>query len=177
MGRRRSGPRGGAAGPDPSELEGFLIGVRHRLAERRSRGSPQEALERRTDEAAAAIGRGELTAAESALLAVADRLDADEPDPELREFPRGLVDYDAGADRGAPTSEEEDAVQNRLLLAERLMAVGVSEGLDVSGARQTLLRARTAFDDGDRSEAVALGVEALDELDRLRRERPRRGTM
>jgi hypothetical protein len=173
MGRRRSGPRGGSDGPDPSELEGFLTGVRHRLAARRAEGEPLPALESEVDRAARAFGAGDLPRAETALLAIADQLDALEPDPELREHPRGLVRYDAD-DRGVPTPEEDDAVRNRLLLAARLVAVAASEGLDVSSVVARLRRAHDALEEGDRARAVVLGDGALDEIDRMRRGRPDR---
>jgi hypothetical protein len=166
---RKTAPRPGA-GAD--ELAGFLEGIRHRLVERRREGSPLPELEQHLADATAAVNAGELARAERVLLDVSDRLDHDEPEPELSEFPRGLGRYDAGTDRGVPTPEGEEPVGNRLTLVERLLTVAASEGVAVDDLRGWLRVARSAYLGGDRRLAKETGERILAELDRRRADRP-----
>src|SRR5580692_2013978 len=135
---RKTEPRAGPTGPDANEISGFLEGVRHRLLERRRAGAAVPDLEQRLADAQAFLASAHLAEAERVLLDVSDRLDHDEPEPELIEFPRGLVRYDAGTDRGVPTPEDEEPVGNRLTLIERLLTVAASEGVEVGDLRGLL---------------------------------------
>jgi hypothetical protein len=166
---RKTAPRAGA---NADEIAGFLEGVRHRLLERRRDGSPVPDLEQHLADAQSAIASGDLAKAERVLLDVSDRLDHDEPEPELSEFPRGLLRYDAATDRGVPTPESEEPVGNRLTLVERLLTVAAAEGVDVVDLRGLLRVARSAYMAGDRRLAKETGERILDALDRRRADRP-----
>jgi hypothetical protein len=171
---RRTAPRAGSDASDGDELAGFLEGVRHRLLERRKEGKPIPDLEQRLADAQAAVASGDLARAERVLLDVSDRLDHDEPEPELLEFPRGLVEYDAGTDRGVPTPEDEEPVANRLTLVERLLTVAAAEGVEVIDLRGFLRVARSEYAGGDRRRAKETGERILAELDERRKGRPAR---
>jgi hypothetical protein len=174
MRKRNSPPRTTGGATDRSELEGFLEGVRHRLTARRREGTPLPDLERRLRVVEAAIADGDVPSAERILLTVSDRLDEDESEPELNEFPRGLVAYDAGTDRGVPTPEGEEPVLNRLRIVERLLGVAEAERVEVADLRALLAGARASYDGGDRRAAKETGERILDALDRRRGERPAR---
>jgi hypothetical protein len=171
---RKTEPRAGPTGPDANEISGFLEGVRHRLLERRRAGAAVPDLEQRLADAQAFLASAHLAEAERVLLDVSDRLDHDEPEPELIEFPRGLVRYDAGTDRGVPTPEDEEPVGNRLTLIERLLTVAASEGVEVGDLRGLLRVARSAYRADDRRRAKETGERILTELDRRRSDRPSR---
>ncbi|HEV8049916.1 MAG TPA: hypothetical protein VGP88_04930 [Thermoplasmata archaeon] len=166
---RKAAPRAGSAGAD--EVAGFLEGVRQRLLERRRDGAPLPDLEQRLAGVPEAIANEDLAEAERRLLDVSERLDRDEVEPELNEFPRGLVAYDAGADRGIPTPEDEEPVGNRLTLVERLVTVAAAEGVPVEDLRGALRLARAAYEAGDRRGAKETGERILDELDDRRKHR------
>jgi len=167
---RKAAPRAGSAGAD--EIAGFLEGVRQRLLERRRSGSPLPDLEQRLAAVPAAIASGHLAEAERRLLEVSERLDRDEVEPELNEFPRGLVAYDAGADRGTPTPEDEEPIANRLTLVERLVTVAAAEGVPVDDLRGAVRLARGEYAAGDRRRAKETGERILTELDERRAGRP-----
>ncbi|MCI4326661.1 MAG: hypothetical protein L3K16_03375 [Thermoplasmata archaeon] len=171
---RKTEPRAGPTGPDASEISGFLDGVRHRLLARRRAGAPVPDLEQRLADALADLAAGRLAEAERVLLDVSDRLDHDEPEPELLEFPRGLVRYDAGADRGVPTPEDEEPIGNRLTLLEKLLTVAAADGVEVADLRGLLRVARSAYRADDRRRAKETGERILTELDRRRAHRPAR---
>jgi hypothetical protein len=168
MRKRSPPPRAGTSGSDGPELEGFVEGVRHRLQERREAGRPLPDLERRLTAANGAIVAGDVAGAERILLTISDRLDEDETEPELLQFPRGLIAYDAGSDRGVPTPEDEEPVGNRLKIVERLLAVAAREGVEVADLQQELSAARMQNVDGDWRSARDRGERILDTLDRRR---------
>jgi hypothetical protein len=174
MRRREPTPRAGTSPSDSDELTGFLEGVRVRLLERRREGSPLPDLEQRLASAERAIVARNLPEAERILLEVSDRLDRDEPEPELNEFPRGLLRYEARGERGIPTPEEEEPVGNRLTLVEKLLTVAAAEGVDVAELRVALVAARADYADGDRRRAKERGERVLAELDLRRTARARR---
>jgi hypothetical protein len=174
MRRRNPAPRAGSSKSDSDELSGFLEGVRSRLLVRRRDGTPLPDLEQRLASAQAAIGAGRLADAEGILLQVSEHLDREETEPELNEFPRGLIRYDAGADRGVPTPEDEEPVANRLTLVERLLTVAAREGVDVHELRLELVAARADYEQGDRRRAKERGERVLEELDLRRHARSRR---
>ena len=143
-----------AGAPDRDEVEGFLAGVDHRLL---SVSEPERSvLVADATAARAAFRSGDLVTAESILLALEERLDELEGEPELSEFPRGLVGYVPIGDRGHATPLEEDPLSNRLLLVGRLRDVVAAEGRDVAEAGELLRQARAAFDAGDRLAARGL---------------------
>jgi hypothetical protein len=174
MRRRDPTPRAGSSKSDSDELTGFLEGVRVRLLERRREGSPLPDLERRLASAEAAIVARKLPEAEQILLTISDQLDRDEPEPELSEFPRGLLRYEARGDRGVPTPEEEEPVANRLTLMEKLLTVAGGEGIDVTDLRVALVMARADYVGGERRRAKETGERVLAELDLRRAARARR---
>ena len=141
-------PRPRATLPGREEVEGFLEGVTLRLAhassEDRARHGPTLA------EAKHCLNRGQLVEAEALLVAVDSALEAAEGEPELSEFPRGLVGYVPTGDRGHPTPEDEEPVANRIRLLARLIDVRRSEGRDVARWVRALGEARAAYDAGDR---------------------------
>ena len=171
MRKRSATVRGSVPPPGLSEVEGFLEGVRHRLRSRREAGLAVPDLERRLVSAEASLSASDLTRTERILLEISGRLDEDEEEPELSEFPRGLIAYDAGTDRGVPTPEEEEPIANRLRIVDRLLAVAAAEGLAVDELRTLLGRARGAYDGGDRRQAKELGEQVLALLDERRRSR------
>jgi hypothetical protein len=173
MRRRNPTPRAGSSTSDSDELTGFLEGVRYRLSERRREGTALPNLEQTLASAQDALSAGQLETAERLLLEVSEHLDRDEPEPELSEFPRGLVRYDAGTDRGVPTPEDEEPVANRLTLMERLLTVAAAEGVEVADLRALLVAARAEYRRGDRRHAKALGETVLTELDARRAAGPR----
>ncbi|MCI4330049.1 MAG: hypothetical protein L3J80_04185 [Thermoplasmata archaeon] len=173
MRRRSPTPRAGSSPSDLPELTGFLEGVRHRLLERRRKGTPLPDLEQRLASAQAAIVARRFGDAERILLEVSEHLDRDETEPELNEFPRGLIRYDAGTDRGVPTPEDEEPVANRLTLMERLLTVSASEGVNIVDLRATLVLARAEYAVGDRRRAKELGEKVLTELELRRADRSR----
>jgi hypothetical protein len=173
MRRRSPTPRAGSSASDFDELTGFLEGVRHRLSERRRDGSALPDLEQKLASVPEALASGRLEVAERVLLEVSEHLDRDEPEPELSEFPRGLVRYDAGTDRGVPTAEAEEPIANRLTLMERLLTVAAAEGIDVVDLRALLVAARAEYRRGDHRHAKGLGEKVLTELDLRRATRPR----
>lgn len=134
--------------PNDDEIEGFLAGVAHRIA---SVPEPERSvLAADLERAHAARARGDLSSAETVLLALERRMDEIEGEPELAEFPRGLVGYVPIGDKGHATPVEEDPLSNRILLIERLCDVRASSGRDVAEAGTLLIEARRAFELGDR---------------------------
>lgn len=143
--RPRPGP------PRRDELEGFLEGVRLRLVE-----LPAEArapAKQRLAEAERLLQAGALRDAEAALSALDAELDARQEEPELAEFPRGLVSYVPLGDRGTPTPEDDEPIANRIRLVSRLIEVRRAEGRDVAGWVAALTEARAAYAAGDRAAA------------------------
>jgi hypothetical protein len=135
------------------ELEGFSIGIAHRLRLLRDQGSANIQGEREL-----ARARG-LLAADDALAAraILERLDSElrkaRPESELREFPRGLVDYTPTGDRGVPVPRDDEPIANRLVLVERLLDLRRSQGADVENWSRELTAAEAAYRAGDRPRA------------------------
>ncbi len=137
--------------PDRGEIEGFLEGVTHRL--RGLPEPPRRDLEADLGRAREAFALGALVETERILLDLEVRADAIEGEPELSEWPRGLVGYVPKGERGHATSDEEDPLSNRLRLIGRLAAVRRSQGRDVSRAEALLGEADAALRAGDRRSA------------------------
>jgi hypothetical protein len=151
------------AGPiDPDELAGYLEGVRHRVAD--SAPDRRPSWERQLRDAEAAWARGDRAECEERLAALDDQMIGEEP--ELSEFPRGLVDYVPVGSAGAPRSEEEDPLPNRLILLGRLAMIEQSQGRDVAPALARLTEARTALAAGNRERARRIADEVHAELER-----------
>jgi hypothetical protein len=166
-GRRRRGTT-----TSPPELEGLLAGLTHRLAVAPA-GKAHEQAAALAATGRAALDRGQWVEAREALLAAHERLDVEEPESELREFPRGLVGYVARGDRGVPVGPEEDPVANRLRLALRLAAVLRRDGVSTAPIDERLRQAEAHYREGERGAAVRATDEALGLLERARRSRTR----
>lgn len=146
---RRPSRRG--APPSREEVEGFLAGVSHRVA--RASGPEARALAEELERARAAWVAGRWDEAEQRLSAIEEQMDAKVGEPELNEFPRGLVGYVPRGDRGIPTPVDDDPLANRLLLVRRLRDVVLAAGRPVDAADRLLTGAETALSAGDRAEA------------------------
>ena len=161
MSRRRRSREGPA---DPAELEGYLEGVTRRLA------AAPDPLGRELGptlaEARSALGAGDLDRARRLLEQIDDRLSETDEEPELSEYPRGLVDYVPVGSRGSPRPDEEDPVPNRLKLLGRLLAFRQSQGREVESLLRRLGEAEAALRDGDRAKARRIGEEVQDALER-----------
>ncbi|MCI4319627.1 MAG: hypothetical protein L3K23_05815 [Thermoplasmata archaeon] len=160
--RRRRGSTTSAA-----DLEGLHAGLNHRLASA-PRGKSRDEASALAEKGRGALERGEWVEAREALLAAHERLDAEEPESELREFPRGLVGYVPRGDRGVPVGPEEDSVANRLRLALRLAAVVRRDGIDTERIDERLRAAEAFYRTGDRAGAVRATDDALGWLERAR---------
>lgn len=161
MSRRRRSREGPA---DPAELEGYLEGVARRLAA--APATLRHELEVTLTEAQGALASGDVAQARSLLEQIDDRLSEADEEPELSEFPRGLVDYVPLGTRGSPRPEEEDPVANRLKLLGRLLAFRRSHGREVDSLLRRLSDAEAALRDGDRAKARRIGEEVQDALER-----------
>lgn len=166
--RRATGPRSGS----PEEVWGFLAGVEHQLAERRRAGTPEPEWEAQVRRARDSAEAGDWLYAERVLDEVDRHLGETEREEQLREFPRGLVDYVPVGDAGTPTPEEEDSLANRLVLAGRLLELRRSEGFETSPWSAQLLEAETAYRAGDRKAAKNLVDGVIGGLERLDEKRP-----
>ncbi|MCI4340502.1 MAG: hypothetical protein L3J73_04475 [Thermoplasmata archaeon] len=148
MSRKRR-PRTGPI--DRLEVEGFLEGLTLRVAKAapadRARHTPS------LSEARHRLERDDLAGAEAVLIEIDGALDTAEGEPELSEFPRGLVSYVATGDRGHPTPDEEEPTANRIRLVARLIEVRRADGRSVEPWVQALTAARDAYAQGDRREA------------------------
>lgn len=158
---RRRARRSGAP-IDPDELAGYLEGVRHRVAEASPDRRPS--WQRQLRAAEAAFARGDRAEAEERLAALDDQMVGEEP--ELSEFPRGLVGYLPVGEIGGPRPEEEDPLPNRLSLLGRLAMVEQSRGRDVGAVLARLTEAHRALSAGDRGGARRIADEVLTELER-----------
>jgi hypothetical protein len=156
-------PRPRATPPEREEVEGFLEGVTLRLAhsgpEDRARHAAALA------EAKHCLHRGQLVEAEALLVAIDAALEAAEGEPELSEFPRGLVGYVPKGDRGHPIPEDEEPVANRIRLVARLIEVRRSEARDVEEWVRALREAQAAYQSGDRARARRLCDAVLREVE------------
>jgi len=161
---RRRAKRAGAA-IDPDELAGYLEGVRHRVAEASPERRPS--WERQLRAAEASLARGDRVEAEERLAALDDQMIGEEP--ELSEYPRGLVGYVPVGTSGTPRSPEEDPLPNRLILLGRLAMIEQSRGRDATAALARLQDARAALDAGDRAAARRIADEVHGELERTPR--------
>lgn len=161
MRRRSSRP------PDvlrPEELEGFYAGVQRRL-----RDSPSTIAERWKSEltaARAALDDGRLSEVDQRLRTIDEALDELVEEPELAEFPRGLVDYVPVGGRGAPTPLDDQQLWNRIRLLGRLLAIRRSQGRSVEALVARLQAAETAYSSGDRVSARKIADEVHTELER-----------
>jgi hypothetical protein len=156
-------PRARTEPPRRDEVEGFLDGVTHRLDH-----APPEQQQLHAAALASAQGllaRGRLAEAESALVAIDRALQRAEGEPELSEFPRGLVGYVPTGDRGHPTPDDEEPTANRIRLVARLIEVRRSEGRDVEPWVAALRTAQSAYADGDRPRARRLCDAVLSEVE------------
>jgi hypothetical protein len=155
--RPRPGP------PSAEEVEGFLDGltlrVDHSPTEERTRHLPALA------EARGHLAQGHLVEAEALLVGIDRALDESEGEPELSEFPRGLVSYVPTGDRGLPTSDEEEPTANRIRLVARLIEVRRSEGRAVESWVGALRAAQDAYADGDRKRARRLCDAVLSDVE------------
>lgn len=142
---------GGA--PEPSDLEGYLEGVRRRLAERRAAGRPEAALEQQLEEARGSLRRRALAEADRRLRAIDAALDLGREERELTDRPRGLVSYVPLRGRGVPPGSEEEGLANRIRLLGRLAAVRRAGGVGIEAALRHLAAAQRAYDEGDRATA------------------------
>jgi hypothetical protein len=150
--------------PQRDEVEGFLDGVAHRVAsapsDHRASWGAELARARRL------LASGDLVGTAAVLTALDQVIDAYEGEPELAQFPRGLVGYLPVGDRGHPTPVEDEPIANRLKLLGRLLEVRRSEGRNVDGPLATLREAELAYRSGDRTAARRLGDEAHRTLER-----------
>jgi hypothetical protein len=147
---------------DPDELAGYLEGVRHRVAESPPDRRPSWARQLRAAEAA--LARGDRTEAEERLAALDDQMVGEEP--ELSEFPRGLVGVVPVGEVGSPRPEEEDPVPNRLILLGRLAMLQHSRGREIGPALARLKVAHEALRAGDRGTARRIADEVQNDLER-----------
>ena len=84
---------------------------------------------------------------------------------EVTQWPRGVVDYvPSGREESLP-GPEEDAVRNRLLLANRLVSVLRSRGVDTDRFVRELTDVERSLRRGDRTDAAARIDRLLGELD------------
>ncbi|MCI4360449.1 MAG: hypothetical protein L3J91_01980 [Thermoplasmata archaeon] len=111
---------------------------------------------------------GRLAEAEATLVAIDAALEHAEGEPELSDFPRGLVGYIPTGDRGHPTTDEEEPMANRIRLVARLIEVRRSEGRDVEAWIAALRAAQSAYLDGDRARARRLCDAVLSQVEHER---------
>jgi hypothetical protein len=163
-------PRPRSTPPAREEVEGFLEGTTLRLAH----ATPEERARHAAAlaEAKHCLHRGQLVEAEALLVAVDAALELAEGEPELSEFPRGLVGYVAKGDRGHPTPEDEEPIANRIRLVARLIEVRRSERRDVEEWVRALREAQGAYTSGDRATARRLCDAVLREVETEVRSRP-----
>ncbi|HTT26758.1 MAG TPA: hypothetical protein VMH90_07355, partial [Thermoplasmata archaeon] len=117
--------------PTREDLEGYLVGVRRRVGERRTAGTIDPALGAELRAAEASLRAGELAEADRRLRRLDARLDELTPEVEMTDRPRGLVGFRTVGDPGVPPGPEEDPLANRLVLVGRLAAVRESQGRPV----------------------------------------------
>lgn len=153
--------------PTRGEVEGFLAGVEHLRDLKARAGHPVDEAAGLLVRAREEVARGELAEAEATLVKADAALRRLEEEPELSEFPRGLVGYVPRGARGAPTAREEEPVANRLLLVNRLLQVRRAQGHDVDRLLPRLQEAEAAYARGDRLAARRLGDLVLGELERM----------
>lgn len=138
------------------EVEGFLAGLDQRVRERATASGGDSAFSEPLNRARAEIARGNLESAERILVEVDRSLDDLTSEMELREFPRGLVSYDAKGDRGDPVPDEEQPLANRIRLVSRLVSVVESRGGDAGPLRARLQEARRYLTSGDAARARSI---------------------
>lgn len=148
-----------------AEVEGFLIGIDRRLQAESTPEGPDPTAARLAAEGRAAAATGDWARAEALLEAAGAQLDALRPEPRLREWPRGLVEYVPTGRPEAESTTEEDPLFNRLLLVQRLLGVRAAEGFRGAGVVETLRAAEAAYRAGDRPRARRLVDEAHAVLD------------
>jgi hypothetical protein len=148
-----------------ADLEGLLAGLTHRLSSVPS-GPGHATVVRLAEEGRVAMRQGKRADALAVLLRAHEILDSEEPEQELREFPRGLIAYLPRGDRGVPAGPDEDAVANRLRLALRLAAVRRRDGVDTGPIEERLREAESFYRAGERTAAVRSINAALGLLER-----------
>jgi hypothetical protein len=146
--RRRHRPSG--APPTPEDLEGYVVGVRRRIEERRAEGAIPPDLERDLAVAESMLRAGDLAGADAELRRLDERIDALTPEVEMTDRPRGLVGFRTTGEPGVPLGREEDPIANRWVLVGRLATIRESQGHDVAEARRLLAEAERAYEAGDR---------------------------
>ena len=164
-------PRPRSTPPEREEVEGFLEGVTLRLAHASSEDRARHGAA--LAEAQHCLNRGQLVEAEALLVAIDAALETAEGEPELSEFPRGLVGYVPKRDRGHPTPDDEEPIANRIRLVARLIEVRRSEGRDVEEWVGALRNAQGAYSSGDRPKARRLCDAVLREVETEVAPRPR----
>ncbi|MCI4349989.1 MAG: hypothetical protein L3K15_00510 [Thermoplasmata archaeon] len=154
-----------------ADLEGLFAGVAHRLSTLPPGPGRTQATEF-AEQGRVAMRRGKRDDALALFLRAHEILDSEEREPELREFPRGLIAYLPRGDPGVPVGPEEDALVNRLRLALRLAAVRRRDGMDTNEVEACLRAADVQFRNGDRPAAVRSINAALGMLERASPPRP-----
>lgn len=156
-------PRPRGTPPRREEVEGFLEGVTLRVAH--AAPAERERHAASLAEARRGLALGRLHDAEARLVAIDQALAEAEGEPELSEFPRGLVGYVAKGDRGHPTPDDEEPMANRIRVIARLIEVRRSEGRPVEAWVKALREAQAAYADGDRARAKRLCDSLLGEVE------------
>jgi hypothetical protein len=134
---------------------------------RRREGRQEKKAEALLREAGRRLEEGRLVEAEATYAAADQLLDAQEPEVELIDYPRGLVGYVPLGERGAPPERDEEQLSNRLLLIQRLLTVRRSEGREVDRFLPRLNAAELAYVKGDRVTARRLVDEVHSDLESM----------
>ncbi|HTT34971.1 MAG TPA: hypothetical protein VMH78_03775 [Thermoplasmata archaeon] len=137
----------------PSELEGFLVGVEHRWAERLRVGRGDPRIARAVADARAAWAGARWAEAEARLTEADRLLDETAPEMALQPTRAGPVAHVPIGDPGVPPPEEEEPTANRILLVQRLLAVASAQGVRVDDLVPRMGDAWTAYRANDRTTA------------------------
>lgn len=146
------------------ELEGYLEGVRARLALLPPSGPGTPGLRSQWERAREALRRGRSEEADRGLRSIDEALDRLRSETTVFQRPRGLTGYTPIGDREVPPGPEEEPLENRLRVLTRLSGVRASEGRDVGPVLRALASARAALDRGDPAVARQYLDTALDAL-------------
>ncbi len=139
--------------PSAAEVEGFLAGVEHDLAQLRTEGTPDLESEGELARARDLLRKGERGPAAGAAARIDDRLRARRGESELTEFPRNLIAYVPRGDPGNPPGPEEDPLRNRHRLVLRLADLTPVPPADRERALRELTAAGADLARGDRRSA------------------------
>lgn len=145
-----------------AEIEGFLEGVEHR---RRDLAPDDPSISARIGAARRAIAGRDWARAHELLVRVDEELAALRPEGALRERPRGLVGFTTRGPAEGPPDPEEDALTNRIVLVQRLLAVRRASGWPVDPWVRELGEAEAARRAGDLSRARRLVDKVHSELE------------